>query len=378
MRDLLAGYTPRPTLPATGVTFNVTCRSSPGARGRPHPVTVADNWALTTPHDLGVERIGVALGGTCTCVDLADRLLPAARGYLEHVLRLARARIEQVAPKEWCVQESADRCSCADKTFPSAADAARHLRDRTHWARRYGVGPAAVEKLVRELHGGPLEHRRCPLPHGAADGYLTDPDGLDMLWDAGVHYARVPALVAALSPSGDPVPPHLVIAQEYAADGFAWLEPFAAHGPLVLSWAARTRTRRDARRPEERLAWVEAGVPLPAIADVFAGEAYTLTDARAYAAAVGVSLARAARVLGSWQVGCVTPTLAELVALAQSDPLLPEAPSMAAVTWVRQCALCADFTPTFVQAALALALTGNARDAVTHLRRNHPTDEETA
>ena len=59
MRDPLTGYVPRSALPTEGVTFDVTCRSAPGARGRPHPVTIAQDWRLVTPQDLEIERIGV-------------------------------------------------------------------------------------------------------------------------------------------------------------------------------------------------------------------------------------------------------------------------------------------------------------------------------
>lgn len=365
MGEALAGFAIGPMLPAGGVTFDVTCRTAPGARGRPHPVTVTADWSLATPHDLDTERIAVALGGTLTCVDLADRLLPAARDLLEHVARAVPTPLERDGAR-WHVGVPADGCACATRTFPSATDAARHLRDPRHWARFHGVRPAALDSLVSTLRGGrPLSDARCPLPHGAADAYLTEPGGLDELWDAGVHPARVPALVASLSPHGDPLPTHLVLARAALPDDQPWLEPFAARGPLVLAWAARTRTRRDARHPAERLEWVEAGVPLPAIADVFTGSAYSLADAHAYAQAAGVGLDRAARTLGRWQASGTTPSVVELVELAASDPLLADPPGPDAVA--RVLALAPGHPRT--AAALALARWGTAPDAAAHLRR---------
>ena len=51
----------------------VRCRTSPTAEdARTHPVTIHPDWSVTTPHDLDAERVGMALGGYCSCVELVD------------------------------------------------------------------------------------------------------------------------------------------------------------------------------------------------------------------------------------------------------------------------------------------------------------------
>lgn len=368
-----------PVLPPGGRTFDVSCRSAPRGRGRLHPVTVASDWTLTTPHELDVERIGVALGGTCTCVGLADRVLPAARGVLEHLHRVVPAEIEHGPSGAWLVGVPAEDCSCDGRAYPTARAAAAHLRTHAHWARRFGASPRAVDDLVFELNGQrPVTERRCPLPHAAATGYLTDPGGLDELWDAGVHPGLVPDVVARLSLTGEQVPSALVLVALHQPAQFAWLEQFVAHGPVVVAWAARTRNQRDVRRPTERVAWVEADLPLPAIEAALGGNAYTLGDVRAYAAATGTVPGHAARLLGRWQAGGITPSVAELVDLARTGALLDGPPPLDAVIRTRILAGQGDWRPSRVEAALALAYAGNARDAAAHLRRTRDHEKESA
>lgn len=371
MREMLAGYRASPALPDEGITFDVRCRTRAGARGRSHPVTVHPDWSLDVPHDLDAERIGVALGGTHTCVELADRTLPAARDVVEHQLRLALPRLERDDSGPWRVVVDAPGCTCEHRTFDTAATAARHLRTITHWARFHAAAPSRIDRVVNALLPTTPIEPPCPLPHRAASGYLDEPDGLDLLWDAGVHPSRVAALVAAISPDGTPVPTQLVLDRAVEPDGSRWLEQFIAFGPMVLAWAARTRTHRDARRPDERRSLIEADLPLPAIAALMTGEGYTLTDIRAYARALGVPEHRAAHTLAAWQTAGVTPTVPQLVALAHEGPVFSGVPPLDAVLRARTHAAEGDWRPSRAEAALAIARTGTVPDAVAHLRAEH-------
>ena len=48
------------------------CRTSPTAEDAwTHRVTIHPDWSVTTPHDLDAERVGMALGGYCSCVELS-------------------------------------------------------------------------------------------------------------------------------------------------------------------------------------------------------------------------------------------------------------------------------------------------------------------
>ena len=266
-------------------------------------------------------------------------------------------------------------CACATTTWPNAGQAAAHLRTLTHWARAHDTSPARVVQVADLLgHVVPADPAN-PVPRGLTEGLLSDPDAGQRLWDAGVPVTLVPEVCRHLSPTGIPVPTSVVIAHLYAPREWAVLEEFVPHGPVVLAWAAQHRTARDARRPNERLAWVEAGVSLPTIDRVFGGMAYDLAHARAYAAETGAPLSRAADVLGRWQESGTTPPLRDLIALHHHDPhtaVGPRcAPAPSAVARTIGLAARRGLAIDRVTAALALARAGTAPDAVALLAATH-------
>lgn len=365
--------TTRSLLPAEGVTFQVECRTGPESEAIRHEVFVGADWQLTTPHDLELERIGVALGGSLTCVTLADCYLPATRAWLENVHRVRPADIVQRDARRWGALVPVAGCTCDQETWPTAAQAAEHLRNVRHWAKAHDT---RVSQLGRTMHALGLQHTATnPVSRSATERWLAEPDATDRLWDAGVPFDLVPGICDELSPTGLLIPTHVVIAHLYAPREWAVLEQFVPHGPLVLAWAAQHRTDRDARRPGDRLAWVEAGVPLATIDRVFAGMTYELVHARAYAAETGVPLGVAAGVLGRWQESGVTPDVRDLVELHRLDPhaaVGPRcAPAQPAVARTIGLAARRGLAVTPVVAALALARTGTAPDAVAHLARTH-------
>ena len=129
----MSAMTTDPVLPAAGVTLTINCRTGDG-RARRHTAELGPDWAFSTPHDLGLERIGVALGGSLTCVRLADHDLPAARDFLEHRHRVRPAAIVQHDALEWGAATAALKRTLA-------GDAAV-------------VTPAEVERVVDEGNGG--------------------------------------------------------------------------------------------------------------------------------------------------------------------------------------------------------------------------------
>lgn len=369
------GWATGPLLPAEGLTVTVSCSTGPGSTPTPHEVTISAEGELTTPHDLELERIGVALGGSLTCVDLADRDLPAAWGFLEHRHRARPADIVNVGTSQWAASAPADGCACDHQTWARAELAAEHLRTLVHWAKAHRTTPARVAKALGLFAPTIDVDPANPVPRSAGEGLLAEPDAVPRLWNAGVPFALVRDVCRELSPTGIPIPTHVVIAHLYAPRAWDVLEKFVPHGPVVLAWAAQHRTPRDARRPDERLAWVEAGVPLKTIDRIFAGTAYELVHARAYAHETGVALGLAAGVLGRWQESGTTPAVLDLVALYRHDPHAAThprcAPARAAVERTVGLAARRGVAVDAVTAALALARTGTAPDAAAHLAATH-------
>lgn len=59
-----------------------------------HNVVLQPDWGVQVPHDLEAERTAAAFGGSCDCLQLVDRVVPAARRWLELQLR---AEVPQLA-----------------------------------------------------------------------------------------------------------------------------------------------------------------------------------------------------------------------------------------------------------------------------------------
>ncbi len=359
----------RPTLPPEGLTFEVNCRSFPDDPGRPHPVTVTPDWRLTTPHNLDAERIAVALGGACTCVDLADRTLPAVRGYLTHRLRLEPAAIVHADNGSWLVTVGAVGC-CGDQGFPQARDAAAHLRRPRHWARRFGTTTEAVTEFAQRLldaiaddEGDPsiadqaIQPRCPPLPKTELPP-LAEPYGLTVLWDAGLHPADVVALGRALSPDGGPIPAQDVLELAYAPPG----GPMSA--PQAVASGSRPRGRRGR---DERDAWLRAGVPAVAVTRIMSGDAYSLDDARILSSRLSRSVAHAAGLLARWQAAGMTPPVDALVGLYWGPMVMDAPPPRALVDRTLELARAGGVQASRMDAAVALVRTGSPPAALAML-----------
>lgn len=66
-------------------------------RPRTHPIVLHPDWSVDTGHDLESERIAVAFGGYLSCLDLVDKVVPAARTYL---LRPRSSRASTLGTKQ--------------------------------------------------------------------------------------------------------------------------------------------------------------------------------------------------------------------------------------------------------------------------------------
>lgn len=364
---------PRSPLPPDGLTFEVSCRTSARDPGRQHPVTVTHDWHLITPHDLDAERVAVALGGLCSCVDLADRTFPAARGYVAHRLRLAPAAIVHAADGSWLPLLDAVGC-CGDQGFPQARDAAAHLRRPKHWARRYGTTPEVVTELAQRLvdalaaeHADPAIAQlafelRCPPVADADRPALVEPYGLVALWDAGLHPADVAALCRSASPCGAQLATADVLDLAYRARPAPEGHPAASDAP-----APRTFRGHGRRRPDERRRWIAAGVPLAAVTAVLAGDAYALDDARILAARLSRSVGEAAGLLGRWQASGMTPPVDTLVGLYWGPMQLDAPPPADLIDRTLDLARAGGVESSRVDAALALVRTGTPAAAVAML-----------
>lgn len=331
------------------VTFTIACRTSASGTPREHEVSVTPGWQLVTPHDLDAERLAVALGGVCTCVDLADRVLPAVAGYVTHRLRRDSAAIVHADDGSWRPAVDVSGC-CRDQGFPQARDAAAHLRRPKHWAQRYGASPTVVAQIAQQILDAealasgektPVDQNRdpaCP----RVESQVLDATALAVCWDAGLHPERALAWASGLE--GRPSAKE-VVERAYAAVGPA------------------RRTGRPRRRPGERAEWLAAGVGSATVGAILAKGAYSLDDARVFAARLSRSVDEAAGVLVRWQASGLTPPIDTLVGVYWGPMAIEVPPPSRLIEQTLDAALRCGLTPTRQDATLALIRVGTPEAA---------------
>lgn len=349
-------------LPADGLALRVSCRTSRLSEAGEHVAVLAPGWRLTVPHDLDAERIAVALGGVCSCVDLADRTVPATRGYLVHRLRCEPAEIEHRADGSWRPVPDVVGC-CRGQGFPQARDAAAHLRRPRHWVQRFGADASAVSGLATHVlaaleqrlgtHGLADQAGDVPMPPPPDDAAL-DGTAWRALWDAGLH----PVIVRERG-WGEPDAVHsarALLDLVYAA------EPAAGPGG-----GAHESAGGRLRQVGERQAWAAAGVRPATITALLGAEAYSLGDAQLLASRLGRSPAEAADILADWQAVRLTPPVDTLVGVYWGPIQGPTPPEAGMIDETVTEAARRGLPITRLSAALALVRAGTPEAAVAYL-----------
>src|SRR3712207_4365767 len=133
----LGELTPGPE--GAGLTLETTCRTQRRAGGRRHEVSIAPDWTAATPHDLDAERVGVALGGYLSCLDLVDHTVPALWDLVQLVARRVLPPLSRNHVGRWIVDQPTAGCTCETQSFTTPYEAAEHVRGPGHLARRYGA-----------------------------------------------------------------------------------------------------------------------------------------------------------------------------------------------------------------------------------------------
>ncbi|WP_353708535.1 hypothetical protein ABRQ22_03085 [Cellulosimicrobium sp. ES-005] len=349
----------------TPVRLTVTCRTTRRGGGRRHPVLILPDWSVRTPHDLDLERIAVAMGGYVSCVELADHLVPALR---EAWLRRRRVVAPEVRPAgrgTWAVRDAVRGCACAGRTYATAGLAAQHLREAGHWARRDDLPERRLAALLTAFDAAARPVGRS----AEAVGAVGRP-GLERLWDAGVHPARVAAIHAELGIDGR-LPESVYLAVATGQVTSAWLHQFADLGPETLAWAATTSA------PDEddgsRRAWLDAGASREAVLALLGGP-YGVPHARVLAALLDVSITHAATTLAGWvDAGCA-PSPAAIARAARAGGAARPVPPSAAIDSVLTAASAA--RPDRTQVGLLLVALQSRPATLAVVRRGVSTLDE--
>jgi hypothetical protein len=342
------------------------CRAGTSGPVAQHEIVLAADWTVSTPHDLALERIAVAMGGDpVSCLDLADREAAALREMVQLRARRALPGLARTSAGDWQVRAPVTRCRCESLRTRTAAEAAEHLRGAVHAGYRGDCSPerlgrlqAAVERAHDTTWAGP------PADEWGAAGCVREHDGLARLWDVGLHPELVARIHAAIWPDGPPMPSWFFVGAVTRRADLRWLGETlqAAPDPAVAVWLAWTATDRDRDDPTTRGDWLRAGIPRPAILQLVSA-GYSTADIARLAACSERSVPRAGMVLAAWgRAGC-RPAVADLLALDRLDVDPWYEPSRRALDW-----LCARLSPsttlTRTQVALILAACGTRSAAL--------------
>ena len=351
-----------PPGPGGALETTVHCSTArTGGTSTRHPLTIAADWSVTTPHDLALERIATALGGYLSCLDLADRVAPALHDLVQLHARRFLPNIQRNLAGRWTLRTLAPDCRCLPYGFASAAEAAEHGRDVGHVAKLHDVNGRDLRRLldtVKAAHN--TSFLDPPSDSWGAATRIREHDGLSQLWDAGIHPELVRRLHDALWSDGPPLRVWFYLGAATRRPDLSWITQTLAEVPDedIAVWLAWTDTAMDRKHPDARLAWLRAGVPRRAIAALADGT-YTPIDVARLAAATRRSVPSAATTLAAWHRAGCHPTPDDIATLDELDIDPWYEPSAGAIDWLWDRVSGLPKRVTRTQVALVLAVASN-------------------
>ena len=99
-----------PPAPDGPLSVEVDCSTGTRVTGR-HAVRLAADWTLTTPHDLDAERVLAALGGSLSCLQLHDVVVPTLRSLVHLSGRHRLAGVSRTGTKRWRWRVTSGSCA---------------------------------------------------------------------------------------------------------------------------------------------------------------------------------------------------------------------------------------------------------------------------
>lgn len=357
------GLPASPTPDGSQLVLSVRC--GPGE----HAAFLRPDWTAELPHDLEAERTAVAFGGTCDCLHLVDRVLPAARRWLDLQLRAVLPPVPVTADGKallnWCR-------ICPDPVRLVAGDlpaVAEHMRSVAHVAAQERCDLAVLHRVTGHLsraHGLPRTSEPPPAEVETAGECVAPRDRVLWLWQVGVRPDQVLAVHEAVGVPGLPLPAEFYVQLLAGRADARWLR------------AARQRNRYDdflldwlfdavdggGLRPE-RAAWVQTRLPGRLLRSLSDG-GYFARDVQRLAKGSGLSLLRAGRWLDVWLSVGARPSPEELLALVPLGLSPYAVPSRAALDRLTE--EIGAGAPSRTELALLLLVAGSVLQASVRVR----------
>jgi hypothetical protein len=329
-----SGATRKQTLLDAPVELKMECRSNPKARSSArHQVTINPDWSVETPHDLDAERVAIAFGGYCSCIDLVDKTAPALHTLLAWRHRSQNPGLQRVASGKWRIRKRGLKPQCChNKTFTTPQLAMKHALSTDHAAAAYDAPRWQLNFLAKALKAPTWE--LPPEVDPAITGLVWDPFGVRELWQAGIHPDRIVELAAVAAGVQDPFVSGFYINLHYSSIDLDWYRQVLGEvtDSTLASWVVSMDAPDKMARVEDWQAWLGYGLPRKEIAQGLA-DRITTAQVNDVAEVMGWTQRTAARRLAGWAEANCQPTLDDFHILRKYDAT-GERPSLGAVAWL--------------------------------------------
>jgi hypothetical protein len=356
----------------SAVTFELPCYTRIGGEPSHHRATLTTQWKLETGHDLEAERTLVAMGGYCSCLELATKGVKALRYLWLHRSRNAQPGVWRDAKGKLRIVTG--KAPCCSIELDGLADAAGHLRSATHWAARYRMDLGQLTRFYN------LIEFAAQLPNYDNDSALDGMPELATLidsiecWQLGLDVDSVRRIHAEIGVDGGlSSDTYEAVFLHDAPAGF--LAKYARYGPLTVDWVATHPERCGDGLPFEAQRWLDFGIH-PCLGLRLADQ-YQPDEVHHIAELTRTPIQQAAENLSSW-ITCGCPLSApEAEEFWRLGYRLPKAPGKASLQrLVDELGRLGAEPPSLRTRALILAAANKPSDAAHYIRAGarHPSD----
>ncbi|HNI70521.1 MAG TPA: hypothetical protein PLO27_04315 [Marmoricola sp.] len=366
------GTTKATPLPAPVETV-VECRTNPRERSKArHPITIHPDWSVDTPHDLAAERVAVAFGGYCSCLDLVEKTIPALSQLQFWQTRAERPALRRNKSDKWLLPAKLTQEQCCESiTFPSPQSAFKHLLSSAHTSRASDAPRWQLTALTKAL--GTTSWSRAPKADPQVTQLIWDPAGIRELWQAGIHPSAVPGLAEVASQVSAPLPVSYYENLAYSKTPIVWFRQVLGQvtDASIATWLVSLYRPEKMATAEEWQAWLGYGIPRH---EVGIGIRHQVTAAvvQEVAGLVGWTPRAAARRLTAWLEANCHPTTDDFQLMIKYDAT-GERPALGVINSLEDQTRSAEKAPTRTELAVMMSILGS-QQAVLRAVQNGVTD----
>lgn len=348
-----------PPHPSEGqLQLSVRCYTDPAHKAhRSHVIVIGTDWSVDTGHDLEAERFTLAFGGYLSCFEIAERVVPALKVYLNRQLRNELPRVSLSVAGRWMAADRVETCCAGSTSFATVTEAAAHVRGARHVAAEFRTRTTWVGMLGRKVLDAHDRKDPVQLPEDAmrlVGRQVPKAKDVIFLWEAGLTPELIEAAHAEAS-DGRPLSAAFYLGVLTKRPDLRWVHDTANKVPdrEVHDWLVWSETAQDREEPELRGDWLRLGVSrrdLTALSQT----AYRPADVRLLATRLGISPTAAGGVLADFANADCFPSVVDLIDQAVNADVGPKAVTRSTVDRLADLLKSVGITGTREQHAFAL------------------------